>query len=100
MEKIDPKELSENLSDYQSRCLILDVREQNEYAGGHVPGAVNIPLGQLSARLGELKKDREILAVCLSGGRAAMAAGLLEKAGYKVKVLAGGMNSWKGETEK
>ena len=49
--------------------ILLDVREDDEYKSGHIPGAEWIPLGQLSSRLGELPKDKTIVAVCRSGNR-------------------------------
>jgi rhodanese-related sulfurtransferase len=70
--------------------LWLDVREPKEVAElGTVKGAVNIPLGQLPGRLGELPKDKTILPMCNHGVRAARAAGLLLKNGYKVAAACG-----------
>jgi rhodanese-related sulfurtransferase len=57
------------------------------------PGAVNIPLGQLRARLGELPRDREILVICRSGQRAYSATRMLLQKGFKARTLAGGMLS-------
>jgi rhodanese-related sulfurtransferase len=75
--------------------LLLDVREPAEWSAGHAPGAVPIPLGQLSARLSELPRDREIIAVCRSGNRSGVAAGLLRRAGFSKAVnMAGGMMAW------
>jgi rhodanese-related sulfurtransferase len=56
-----------------------------------VTGAVNIPLGQLRARLGELPKDREIQVICRSGGRAYYAARILLQNGFDASILSGGM---------
>ena len=47
----------------------LDVREREEFAGGHVPGAVNIPMGQLAGRLDEVDRDRPVVVICRSGNR-------------------------------
>ena len=57
------------------------------------PGAVNIPLPQLRARLGELPRDREILTICRSGGRAYYAARILLQNGFSARVISGGMLS-------
>jgi rhodanese-related sulfurtransferase len=94
--KVTSEEVSNNLHDYSKECLILDVREPGEFRGGHIPGAVNIPLEQLPNRISELDKKKKVLAVCLSGGRASKAAVLLESRGYKVKSMVEGMSKWQG----
>lgn len=97
---LDAAKVKENLADYQKECLILDVREEEEYRQGHIPGAVNVPLSSLHNRMQELKKDQKILAICLSGGRAGVAAKMLKDKGYRVRIMSGGMRSWKGAVEK
>jgi NADPH-dependent 2,4-dienoyl-CoA reductase/sulfur reductase-like enzyme/rhodanese-related sulfurtransferase len=79
--------------DSAEKGFLLDVREPVELALENVPGAVNIPLGQLRARLGELPRDREILVVCRSGQRAYSATRILVQKGFKARNLAGGMLS-------
>ena len=74
-------------------AFLLDVREPVELVVESVPGAVNIPLPQLRARLGELPKDREILTICRSGGRAYFATRILLQNGFKARDLSGGMLS-------
>ncbi len=68
----------------QSGSLVIDVRGQDEYASGHLPGTVNIPLGELSGRIASVcpDKNRVILLHCLSGGRSGMAVGTLKSLGY------------------
>lgn len=73
--------------------FILDVREPFELAVENVPGAINIPLGQLRGRLKELPRDREIYVVCRSGGRAYYATRILLQNGFKAKNVSGGMLS-------
>ena len=73
--------------------FLLDVREATELAVESVPGAVNIPLGQIRARLGELPRDREIQVICRSGQRAYYATRVLLQNGFKAKTIAGGMLS-------
>ena len=73
--------------------FLLDVREPMELAVENVPGAVNIPLGQLRARLGELPRDREIHVVCRSGQRAYYATRILLQNGFNAKNVSGGMLS-------
>ncbi|MBP1598047.1 MAG: FAD-dependent pyridine nucleotide-disulfide oxidoreductase [Acidobacteria bacterium] len=73
--------------------FLLDVRESVELAVEEEPGSVNIPLGQLRGRLGELPKDREILVICRSGQRAYYATRILLQNGFKARNLSGGMLS-------
>jgi rhodanese-related sulfurtransferase len=73
--------------------FLLDVRNPPELAVECVPGALNIPLSQLRARLGELPRDREILVVCRSGQRAYYATRVLLQNGFKARNVAGGMLS-------
>ena len=72
-------------------AFLLDVREPFELAVETAPGAVNIPMGQLRSRLGELPRDREIRVICRSGGRAYYATRVLLQNGFKASTLAGGM---------
>lgn len=81
-------------------CVALDVREAQEWEDGHIPGATWIPLGELPQRLGELPMDREIIVVCRSGGRSAVATKLLLAAGFRAANLRGGMLEWRGEVER
>ena len=83
------------LSHWQSARteFLLDVREPVELAVESVPEALNIPLGQLRARLDELPRDREIHVLCRSGQRAYYAARILLQQGFKAKIISGGMLS-------
>jgi NADPH-dependent 2,4-dienoyl-CoA reductase/sulfur reductase-like enzyme/rhodanese-related sulfurtransferase len=72
-------------------ALLLDVRMPAELAVESVPGAINIPLPQLRARLSELPRNREILLICRSGGRAYYATRILLQNGFKARNLSGGM---------
>jgi len=78
-------------------AVLIDVREDKEYRGGHIAGAIHIPLSQLNKRLTELEsyKDRPLLAYCRSGNRSFSAGGKLRKAGFEtVYNLAGGIMAW------
>jgi rhodanese-related sulfurtransferase len=76
-------------------ALMLDVREPDEWAAGHIPGATLIPLGQLASRLSEVSREATIVTVCRSGRRAAEARDILLGAGYQaVASMSGGMNEW------
>jgi len=74
-----------------SGAQIIDVRDVDEFALGHLQNAVNIPLEQLRQRMNELPKERELWLVCAAGQRAYYAVRTLLQAGYKVKNLSGGM---------
>jgi NADPH-dependent 2,4-dienoyl-CoA reductase/sulfur reductase-like enzyme/rhodanese-related sulfurtransferase len=73
--------------------FLLDVRNPPEIVVESVPGAVNIPLPELRARLGELPRDREILIICRSAQRAYYATRILQQNGFKARNLSGGMMS-------
>jgi rhodanese-related sulfurtransferase len=75
-------------------AFLLDVREPDEWTAGHAPGATHVPLGELSARVDEVPKDRPIVAVCRVGGRSGKAAQALAASGYDVVNLDGGMQAW------
>ena len=74
-------------------AFLLDVREPVELAVESVPGAVNIPMGQLRSRLGELPRDREIHVICRSAQRAYYATRILLQNGFKARNISGGMMS-------
>jgi rhodanese-related sulfurtransferase len=74
---------------------IVDVREPTEWAAGHMPGAILIPLGQLAQRARELDPGRPVVVVCRSGRRSLTGAEVLLRAGFKdAASLAGGMIAW------
>ena len=74
-------------------AFLLDVRNPPELAVESVPGAINIPLPQLRARLGELPRDREILVICRSAQRAYYATRILLQNGFKALNISGGILS-------
>jgi glyoxylase-like metal-dependent hydrolase (beta-lactamase superfamily II) len=74
--------------------FILDVRNPDEVAAWAIPGAVNIPLGDLSARASEIPRDHEVVVVCASGGRSSQASDVLSRAGFDAHNLTGGMAAW------
>ncbi|MDA0189070.1 MAG: rhodanese-like domain-containing protein [Proteobacteria bacterium] len=78
-------------------AVIIDVREPDEYAAGHLPESRNIPAGKLEERVGELEKykDTPLILVCQSGARSAGSCGRLGKLGFaKTHNLAGGVGAW------
>ena len=81
----------------KEKLNIIDVREDDEFEEGHVPGAVHIKLGELESRLGELEKGMDYQMICFSGSRSAMASRFLAQKGYHVTNVMGGMSSYGGE---
>ena len=82
------------LLDTPAAPFLLDVREPEEFAEWAIPGAVNIPLGQLESRLSEVPQSQAILVICAKGARALAGATLLVDRGYDATVMDGGMGSW------
>ncbi|MGD0791049.1 MAG: rhodanese-like domain-containing protein [Terriglobales bacterium] len=78
----------------QPSALLVDVRSSTEFASGHIPGAVNIPMDQIEARLDDLGLNLPIVLTCQSGKRARMTAGLLEPCQRQIAVLEGGTKAW------
>ena len=73
---------------------ILDVREADEFAQARVEGAKNLPLSELSHRLGEVSRNQILYVMCLSGGRSAQAVSYLSEQGYDVVNVDGGISAW------
>ena len=74
--------------------VLIDVREPGELRGGRVRGAINIPLGQLRARVHELEHGRQVAFLCHSGARSSRATGIAIKAGYDAVNVRGGLIAW------
>jgi rhodanese-related sulfurtransferase len=74
--------------------FLLDVRTPQEFAAGHVPGAVNVPVDELRSRLEELPRDREIAAYCQVGQRGYLATRILRQAGFKAANVGGGYRTY------
>ena len=80
--------------------VLVDVREPDEYRGGHIPNALNLPLSGLVAGLKQIEKHmaRPLIICCRTSQRSARAAVALRKHGFaSVQVLAGGITAWQGE---
>ena len=81
----------------RSKPLVLDVREATEFAAGHIQGAKNIPVAELSGRLKEIEKfkDKPVLVHCQKGMRAKTACGILKAQQFtQLNNLQGGLNAW------
>jgi len=93
---VSPSEFASKTSHYKEDFL-LDVRDPSEYASGHLPGSVNIPLNSLRERLGELPRDRSIVVYCQVGRRGHLAARILSQNGFRAVNIGGGYQSLKYE---
>ena len=94
LKDLHPEELLQVMQ-AQSGLKIVDVRRPQEYARGHIAGAVPAPLGTTGRRLGDWPRDTPIALICLSGHRSQAAATELLRMGFSdVSHLAGGMLAW------
>jgi rhodanese-related sulfurtransferase len=85
----------------QAKTLVLDVRNPDEFASGHLPGAKNIPIDELANRLSEIEKSKAqiVITVCQSGVRSGTAVSILNKAGFEQAFsLDGGVAEWKAQS--
>ncbi|TDW30039.1 rhodanese-related sulfurtransferase [Cryobacterium psychrophilum] len=90
---ITPQQLAEQLK-HDASLQLVDVRESAEISEGRIPGAEHIPLGELSARSGELDQSRPVVVVCRSGRRSAVGADHLAATGFTAYTMTGGMLDW------
>jgi rhodanese-related sulfurtransferase len=88
---IDPAEVDRLVAE---GALLLDVREDDEWAAGHAPSAVHLPMGQVVDRMGELAAGRTIVCMCRAGGRSQSVALRLAGSGFDVRNAVGGMQAW------
>lgn len=84
-----------SLIEDKSDLVILDVRTASEYEDGHIEGAVNIPVQELSSRLDELSNEDELLVYCRTGNRSAQAVDILQDVGFtKIYHMNAGITGW------
>jgi rhodanese-related sulfurtransferase len=76
-------------------ATLIDVRTPKEHAAGAIPGAVNVPIDELRERLGELPRDRPVVAYCQVGMRGYLATRVLQQAGYSAANLSGGYTTYR-----
>ena len=96
MSMIKPEEVKTILDNKDENYILIDVREDYEFREGHIPGAVNIPLGNITTV--DYSKDKTLIVYCRSGNRSNQAAIKLKNMGYNVKDM-GGIVSWTYEIE-
>ena len=96
MKQIAPTELAAWLSDpRRGKPLLLDVREPWEWQAARIEGSQHIPMREVPARLGEIDRGQEVVAICHHGGRSQQVAMFLEKNGFaKIHNLVGGVDAW------
>ena len=96
IKSVSVDELAQRLS--HDRAVVVDVREPNEFASGHIKGSVNIPLGQLASKVGGFDPAADVFAVCRSGNRSASAVRILKRAGFQHAYnVTGGTSAWRGK---
>jgi rhodanese-related sulfurtransferase len=79
--------------------VVLDVREPWERDIARLTGTLDIPMGEISARIAELPKDRDIVVMCRSGGRSSQVADYLHRMGYRAANLTGGILAWASDVD-
>lgn len=97
MKTISTTEL-ETLLQSDETLNLIDVRETDEFAGGHIKQAKNVPLSEFGAKVDELNRSKPIHVICAAGGRSMNASAYLDSLGFDVINVDGGMMSWTGET--
>lgn len=92
----------DSIADYvDDGYTVVDVREADEYASGHIPNALHAPLSALeNGDFTPLKSDEKYVIICRSGNRSVTASNILYDAGYHVVNVSEGMSTWTGEIEK
>ena len=95
IELIDTDDLARRMEGEE--LLVLDVRDDDEFADQHIPGSVHIPYAHLPERLDELPRDAAIAAICSAGKRSGLAASILQREGFErvLHVADGGVGSWR-----
>lgn len=79
--------------------VLVDVRTPEEFSSGSIQNAINIPVDELSSRLGELDSSKKLVVFCRSGNRSSRAKSILEEAGFKNVINGGGVNDLKEQLE-
>ena len=84
-----------SVGDMPADAFVLDVRENDEWAAGHAPDAVHVPMMEIPARTGEVPADRDVYVICRMGSRSAQVVAYLQQNGFdRVINIEGGMHSW------
>lgn len=94
IQSLSPAAYQEEFISSGSPHLLVDVRTPEEFATGHIAGALNIPLDSLQTRLAEIPSDQPVVVYCRSGNRSAFAVNILKQAGYTEVYDLGGIIDW------
>lgn len=94
VQAISPSSYQEQFAETGAGHLLIDVRTPEEFASGHIEGAVNIPVDDLAGRLSEVPQGQPIVVYCRSGNRSATASRILADAGYTGIYDLGGLQGW------
>lgn len=97
IQRISPKQYQADYAQAGTEHILVDVRTPEEFASGHIAGAVNISLQSLPQRMSELPQDRPIVLYCRSGNRSNTAAQMLARAGYTDIYDLGGVIDWRAQ---
>lgn len=89
-----PQQYQEEVVQAGAAHQLIDVRTPQEFASGHIAGAINIPVEEIGQRLGEVSKETPVVVYCRSGNRSAQAAQILASAGYTGIYDLGGVIAW------
>lgn len=102
MDQLQANDINAGVEEYQKtpQAKLIDVREEDEYAEGHIPASINIPLSKIESAQGEITDlDTPLFVYCRSGNRSGQAVAWFKQAGYsKVKNI-GGIANYSGKTE-
>jgi rhodanese-related sulfurtransferase len=89
-------DVSELPAQFDATAVLLDVREDDEWARGHAAGAQHIPMSEVPSRLGEIDGDAALYVICHAGGRSQKVSHYLARNGYEPINVTGGMLAWAG----
>lgn len=93
-QNISPTQFQSQFAGGDGDYVLIDVRTPSEFADGHIPGAVNIPVQELGARLNEVPQGVPVVLYCRSGNRSAEAVNILDRAGFDGLYDLGGIIDW------
>lgn len=102
MSLFQANDINAGVEEYQKtpRAKLIDVREEDEYAAGHIPASINIPLSKIESAQGEITDlDTPLFVYCRSGNRSGQAVAWLKQAGYSKVQNIGGIANYNGKTE-
>ena len=94
-QEVAPERLAEMIE--AGEVQLIDVRDDDEHAAGHIPGSRHVPISLLSAEAGSIDRERPVVLYCRGGNRSPLAAQALAASGFDASNLAGGLLAWAEE---